>query len=67
MDFDKFAEGTPDVDVTDPLALYKTLDRERSHVELRPGQEALLEAWAIRRNERDLVTSSIFSAPTSVL
>ncbi len=55
MDFDKFAEGTPDVDVTDPLALYKTLDRERSHVELRPGQEALLEAWAIRRNERDLV------------
>jgi hypothetical protein len=55
VDFDKFAEGTPEVDPKDPIALYKTLDRQQSHHQLRPAQQQLLEAWAARRGERDIV------------
>lgn len=55
MNFDELAEGTPDVDPKDPIALYNTLDHKQSHVELRPAQRQLLEAWAKRRHEHDIV------------
>jgi Type III restriction enzyme, res subunit/Helicase C-terminal domain len=55
VDFDKFGEGVDAVDPRDPVALYYSLDRKQSHVDLRPPQKELLEAWALRRDERDVV------------
>jgi hypothetical protein len=55
VDFDKFASGEPDVDPKDPIALFKTLDPQQSHHQLRPAQQHVLEAWATRRDERDVV------------
>jgi hypothetical protein len=55
MDFDKLAQGAPEVDPKDPLALYETLDTQFTHVELRPAQQQLLTAWAARRGDRDVV------------
>lgn len=55
MDFDRFAQGTSDADPTDPLALYDSLDKQHTHVELRPAQQAVLKAWALKRSERDVV------------
>jgi superfamily II DNA or RNA helicase len=55
MDFDKFADGTSEVDPRDLLALYKTLDPKRSHVELRDSQIEVIKLWADHRDQRDLV------------
>ncbi len=55
MDFDKWDEGAPDIDPRDPIALYETLDRQQTHVELREAQIKVLRQWQGRRAERDLV------------
>jgi hypothetical protein len=55
MDFENFGEGGDDVDPKDPIALYESLDKQHTHVELRPGQVQLLAKWAPRRGERDIV------------
>jgi hypothetical protein len=55
MDFNKWDEGAPDVDPRDPVALYETLDRQQTHVELRDAQRKVLEQWSTRRGAKDLV------------
>jgi hypothetical protein len=55
VNFDRFVKGVTQVDPRDPLALYKTLERKQSHVELRDSQGKILDLWAKRRNERDIV------------
>jgi replicative superfamily II helicase len=55
MDFDKFADGGADLDPTDPIALYDSLDPQTTHVDLRPAQIQILRSWSERRKQRDIV------------
>lgn len=43
------------VDVTDPVKLFDSLDRQATHTTLRPAQTQALAALGARRQERDLV------------
>jgi hypothetical protein len=55
MDFENWDEGAEEVDPRDPIALYETLDRQQTHVELRDAQVKILQQWQARRDEKDLV------------
>lgn len=55
VDFTKMGGGSVDVDPRDVLALYGTLDKQHTHVELRPAQESVLLEWEKQRDQRDVV------------
>jgi hypothetical protein len=55
VDFSKLVGKQAQVDVTDPLKLFESLDRKGSHTTLRPAQIEALAALHQRRAERDHV------------
>ena len=55
VDFSKLVEKKRVVDVSDPIRLFHSLDRQASHTTLRPTQEGVLEKIRERRNERDMI------------
>ena len=55
VNFKKLVKKTRDIDVADLLALFESLDRHGSHIDLRPIQKDVLSAINGRRNEKDLV------------
>jgi len=55
VDFSRLVGKKQQVDVSDPLKLFNSLDRQSSHITLRPVQEQILREIHARRGERDLV------------
>jgi len=55
VDFSKLVGKKRVVDVSDPIKLFNSLDRQSSHTTLRPIQERVLEEIRDRRSERDII------------
>lgn len=55
IDFTKLAQNSSSVAPTSIIGTFQALDRQVSHVELRPSQIRTLEALSARTEERDLV------------
>ncbi len=56
VDFKKRLSGSKVVAITDPIALYDTLDRAHDKGPLRPAQQAVLAEWfESRREQRDVI------------
>ena len=55
VDFSKLVGKKHMIDVSNPIKLFESLDRQSSHITLRPLQIEVLGQAHIRRNERDLV------------
>ena len=55
VDFSKLVGKKRVVDVSDPIRLFDSLDRQASHTTLRPLQHEVLEEIRKRRNERDII------------
>jgi len=55
IDFSKLVEKKRVVDVSDPIRLFDSLDRQASHTTLRPLQHEVLDEIRKRRNERDII------------
>ena len=55
VDFKKLVRRKPHLDVKNLLALFESLDRQTSHIELRPVQREALEMLSGRREENDLI------------
>ncbi|HEX5754209.1 MAG TPA: DEAD/DEAH box helicase family protein [Archangium sp.] len=55
VDFSKYTDDETPIDVSDPLALFDSLDRKTSHVGLRAPQKEALVSLAAKRGTRDLV------------
>ena len=55
VNFKKLVKKNPNVDVSDLLTLFESLDRHGSHIDLRPVQKEVLSAINGRRDEKDLV------------
>jgi len=55
VDFRKHVSRKRHIDLTNLLALFDSLDRQTSHIELRSVQQAALRILSERRKERDLI------------
>jgi hypothetical protein len=55
VDFSKLVGKKRVVDVSDPIRLFDSLDRQASHTTLRPLQIEVLQEIRKRRNERDVM------------
>lgn len=55
VDFSKYARRKPMATITDPIALFESLDRKASHIELRNAQKVALTGLSSRRSEIDVV------------
>jgi hypothetical protein len=55
VDFKRLVKKETKRDVSDLLGLFDSLDRQTSHIELRPVQQEALAMLSARRSERDLI------------
>lgn len=55
VDFKKLVSKKHNIDTTNLIALFESLDRQTSHIELRSVQQEALELLTTRRIERDLI------------
>lgn len=55
VDFKKHIRKKQDINITNLLTLFESLDRQTSHIDLRPAQEDALRLLSERRTERDLI------------
>lgn len=55
VDFKKLVKKKRDIDFRNLIALFESLDRQTSHIEMRPVQLEALQLLSDRRNERDIV------------
>ena len=55
VDFDKLVKKNKHIDPNNLLALFESLDRKASHIDLRPAQRDALELLTDRRADRDIV------------
>lgn len=55
VDFSKLVGKKQAIDVSNPIKLFDSLDRQSSHITLRPLQLEMLNKVYTQRNERDLV------------
>ena len=55
VDFKKHIRKKQDINITNLLMLFESLDRQASHIDLRPAQDDALRLLSERRTERDLI------------
>lgn len=55
VDFKKHIRKKQDINITNLVTLFESLDRQTSHIELRPAQKEALRLLSERRTERDLI------------
>jgi hypothetical protein len=55
VDFKKHIRKRQDINITNLLTLFESLDRQTSHIDLRPAQGDALKVLTKRRKERDLI------------
>ena len=55
VDFRKHIRKKQDINITNLVTLFESLDRQTSHIDLRPAQKEALRLLSERRTERDLI------------
>ncbi|HUV41124.1 MAG TPA: DEAD/DEAH box helicase [Sedimentisphaerales bacterium] len=55
VDFKKHVRKKRDIDITNLITVFESLDRRTSHIELRPAQQEALRLLSNRRADRDII------------
>ncbi len=55
VDFKKHISKKREIDITNLITVFESLDRRTSHIELRPAQQEALQLISSHRNDRDLI------------
>ena len=67
VDFKKLVKKEKVVDLTNLITAFESLDRQTSHIDLRPVQRQALEELSTKRSQKDIVLKiSTGSGKTSV-